>query len=101
MPENVWRNVLSAKPVRKSNVTLRSYSGHEISVIGEIGVQVVYGNQKAHLPIIVTNNEGLSCVAGTQLVVGVEVELESNKESFSEACQRCGATNHAVCVVVS
>ena len=50
---------------------------------------------------IVTNNEGLSCVAGAQLVVGVEVELESNKESFSEACQRCGATNHAVCVVVS
>ena len=41
MPEDVWRNVLSAKPVRKSNVKLRSYSGHEIPVMGEIDVRVV------------------------------------------------------------
>ncbi|XP_028403427.1 uncharacterized protein K02A2.6-like [Dendronephthya gigantea] len=58
MPESVWRKLSSTKPVRKSNVKLRSYSGHEIPVLGEIDVGVVYGNQKAHLPVIVTNNEG-------------------------------------------
>ena len=58
MPEKVWRKVLSAKRVRKSNLKLRSYSGHEVPIIGEIDVRVVYGNQKAHLPIVVTKNEG-------------------------------------------
>ena len=57
MPENIWWK-LSAKPVRKSNIKLRSYSGHEVPVIGEVDVNVVYGNQEARLPVIVTSNAG-------------------------------------------
>ena len=65
MPEKVWRKVLSAKPVRKSNLKLRSYSGHEVPIIGEIDVRVVYGNQKAHLPIVVTKTKVLFCWVAT------------------------------------
>ncbi|XP_046856097.1 uncharacterized protein K02A2.6-like [Xenia sp. Carnegie-2017] len=58
MPENVWRNVLSAKFIRKSNVRLQSYSGHEVPVRGEVDVCVEHGKQKAKLPIVITQNKG-------------------------------------------
>ena len=44
--------------MQQTDVKLRSYSGHEIPVLGEAKVQVSYGNQEAHLPIIVTANDG-------------------------------------------
>ena len=37
---------------------LRSYSGHEIPVVGEVKVQVSYGNRVACLPVIFTQLMG-------------------------------------------
>ena len=58
IPNNVWKEVLASKPLRDTKVKLKSYSGHEIPVKGEVDVRVVYGNQEAHLPMIVTESEG-------------------------------------------
>ena len=41
-----------------TDIKLCSYSGHEISVIGEAKVQVAYRYQKAVLPIVITGNDG-------------------------------------------
>ena len=41
-----------------TDIKLCSYSGHEISVIGEGKVQVAYRDQKAVLPVVITGNDG-------------------------------------------
>ena len=56
--KNVWYDVLAKKLVQKTDVKLRSYSGHEIPVVGEAKVQVSHRNQEALLPVIITENDG-------------------------------------------
>ena len=60
IPESVhvWTDVLASKPVERTDIKLRSYSGHEISVIGEAKVQVAYRDQKAVLPVVITGSDG-------------------------------------------
>ena len=58
IPESVWTDVLASKPVERTDIKLRSYSGHEISVIGETKVQVAYRDQKAVLPVVITGSDG-------------------------------------------
>ena len=58
IPKSVWSDVLAAKPLQQTDVKLRSYSGHEIPVVGEAKVQVSYGNQHACLSVIVTARNG-------------------------------------------
>ena len=54
----MWTDVLASKPVERTDIKLRSYSGHEISVIGEAKVQVAYRDQKAVLLVVITGNDG-------------------------------------------
>ena len=49
---------LASIPVEHTDVKLRSYSGHEIPVIGEAKVQVAYRDQEAVLPAVITGNDG-------------------------------------------
>lgn len=58
VPKNDGKEVLAAKPVRATDVKSRSYSGHENPVKGKVDVCVMYGDQEAYLPTIVTDNEG-------------------------------------------
>ena len=58
IPKSVLSDILAAKPLQRTDVKLRSYSGHEIPVVGEAKVQVSYGNQQACLPVIVTARDG-------------------------------------------
>ncbi len=43
IPNQVWSDILAAKSLRQTDVRLKSYSGHEIPVLGEAKVQVSYG----------------------------------------------------------
>ena len=54
---------MGSVPLEKSNVTLRSYSGHLIPVSGETAVHVKYGSQELDLPIIVTKGKGVPLMA--------------------------------------
>ena len=47
IPKEIWQKDLGAIPFKKSNVTLRSYSGHSKPVIGETTVQIKYGAQES------------------------------------------------------
>ncbi|PFX14444.1 Uncharacterized protein K02A2.6 [Stylophora pistillata] len=58
IPKSIWTDVLASKPVERIDVKLRSYSGHEIPVIGEARVQVAYRDQRAVLPVVITGNDG-------------------------------------------
>ncbi|PFX25280.1 Uncharacterized protein K02A2.6 [Stylophora pistillata] len=58
IPKSIWTDVLASKPVELTDVKLRSYSGHEIPVIGEARVQVAYRDQEAVLPLVITGNDG-------------------------------------------
>ncbi|KAL9961633.1 hypothetical protein ACROYT_G030616 [Oculina patagonica] len=58
IPQSVWTDVLASKPVDRTDVKLRSYSGHEIPVIGEAKVQVTYRDQETVLPVVITGNDG-------------------------------------------
>ena len=43
-----------------SGITLRSYSGESISVLGCVDVNVQYSNQETNLPLVVVKGEGPS-----------------------------------------
>ena len=57
IPENMWRDQLGSVPLQESNVTLKSYSGHDIPVVSESTVHVRYNAQEAHLPLIITKGD--------------------------------------------
>ena len=60
IPENMWRDQLGSVPLQESDVTLKSYSGHDIPVVGESTVHVRYNDQEAHLPVIITKGDGVA-----------------------------------------
>ena len=53
----MWTGVLASKTVERTDIKLRSYSGPEISVIGELRFKLRRRDQKAVLPIT-TGNDG-------------------------------------------
>lgn len=59
IPEEIWQKDLGSVPLQKSNVTLKSYSGHLIPVSRETAVYVKYGSQELDLPTIVTERKGV------------------------------------------
>ena len=62
IPKEIWQNDLGSVPLQKSNVTLRSYSGHLISVSGETAVHDKSGSQDLDLPIIVIKGKGVPLI---------------------------------------
>ena len=71
IPNHVWSGLLAAKPLQPTDVKLKTYSGHEIPVLGETKVQVSYGDQQACLPVIVTASDSpaLTCMGRNWLSV--------------------------------
>ena len=58
IPKSIWTDVFASKPVERTDMKLRSYSGHEIPVIVEAKVQVAYRDQEAVLPVFITRKDG-------------------------------------------
>ena len=52
----------NAPGLRRPLVQLRTYSGKQLKVIGEIDAKVQYGNQVAILPVIVVQEMALVCL---------------------------------------
>jgi len=69
IPNNVWTDVQAAKSLQQTNVKMSSYSGHEIPVVGEAKVQVLYGDQQACLPVIVSAGDGPALMGQSWLSV--------------------------------
>ena len=60
IPEDMWKNELGSVPLKESSVSLNSYSGHAMPMVGQAPVRVHYHAQEVNLPIIVTKGSGPS-----------------------------------------
>ena len=60
IPEEMWEKEIVSVLVVECRVTLKSYFGHAIPVVGENTVHVQYQTQQVNLPIVVTKGEGLA-----------------------------------------
>ena len=85
IPNHLWSGVLAAKPLQQTDVKLKSYSGHEIPVLGETKVQVSYGDQQACLPIIVTAGDGPALMGRNWLSV-LRLDWKQIKQISLEPC---------------
>ena len=56
IPEEMWKEELGSVPLQKYKLTLKSHSGHVISVVGETTVHDLYQAQ-VDLPIVVTKRK--------------------------------------------
>ena len=52
LSQKEWQEI-GKPPLSKTHCMLRAYSGSEIPVLGQTEVQIEYGSQKKHLPVIV------------------------------------------------
>ena len=87
IPNNVWTDVLVAKSLQQTDVKLRSYSGHEIPVVGEAKVQVSYGYQQACLPVDVTAGDGPVLMGRNWLSVLI-LDWKQIKQISQEPCNK-------------
>ena len=69
-------------PLQESGVTLKSYSGHDIPLVGESTVHVQYNAQEADLPVIVTEGDGVALMGRDWLST-----LKLNWKEISQVCQ--------------
>ena len=69
IPNHVWSGVLAAKSLQQTDVKLKSYSWHEIPVLGEAKVQVSCGDQQACLPVVGIAGDGPALMARNWLSV--------------------------------
>ena len=82
-------------PLKKSTMTLKIYTGEPLTVIGEALVRVQYGNQEAHLPLVVVEGRSPSLFGGNWLLAiqlkwnhisqGIEEILNKYNLLFKEA----------------
>ena len=56
VPEKIYREHLSHLPVRQAR-DLRSYSGDNLNLLGEVMVRVVYKGQECELPLVIIKGE--------------------------------------------
>ena len=60
--EKTWRKQLQEVPLQHSDTTLRTYTGEGIKVLGQVMVQIEFGNQEAKLPLLVVLGSGPSLI---------------------------------------
>ena len=58
--EGTWKQLLQEKPLEPAAMKLKTYSGEELEVLGQLVVRVRYGAQESKLPLIVVKGQGPS-----------------------------------------
>ena len=58
--EKTWRDDLKGIPLKKSGISLRTYTGKRLKVVGKVDVNVEYEKQTASLPLHVLEGNGPS-----------------------------------------
>ena len=56
--EQTWKNYLNSVPLQDSGVTLKTYSGERLEVLGQTDISVEYHNQVTKLPVYVLRGKG-------------------------------------------
>ena len=58
--QKVWEGILSKTQLEKSDTGLKTYTGDKLQVLGQLQVQVKYGDQVQQLPLLVVAGNGPS-----------------------------------------
>ena len=58
--QKVWEGILSKTQLEKSDTQLKTYTGEKLQVLGQLQVQVKYGDQVQQLPLLVVAGNGPS-----------------------------------------
>ena len=56
--EETWKNIFPNSTLCSSDLSLTTYSNENLSVIGEMPMEVLYGRQKAQLMLVVASGKG-------------------------------------------
>ena len=65
--EQIYKTVLSQQPpLQVSNLQLHAYTGEKLTVLGQVSVNVQYGDQSLGLPVIVVSGTGPNLM-GTEI----------------------------------
>ena len=87
IPNHVWSGVMAAKSLQQTDMKLKSYSGHEIPVLGEAKIQVSYGDQQACLPVLVTAGGGPALMGRNWLSI-LTLDCKQIKQISLEPCNQ-------------
>ena len=60
--EYTYRRLCPNNPMQETTTHLRTYSGEQLMVLGQLDVEEQYGVQRAHLPLCVAQGEGSNLV---------------------------------------
>ena len=63
--EQTWKNSLNSVPLQESSVTLETYSGEMLDILGQTNVSVEYPYQVAKLPVYVSRGKGPDVMGAT------------------------------------
>ena len=58
--EGTWKQLFQEKPLEPAAMKLKTYSGEELEILGQLVVRVRYGAQESKLPLIVVKGQGPS-----------------------------------------
>ena len=84
---HVWSGVLATKSLQQTEVKVKSYSVHEIPVLGEAEVQVLYGDRQTCLPVIVTAGDSPALMGRNWLSV-LKLDWKQIKQISLEPCNQ-------------
>lgn len=87
IPSHAWCDVLAVKSWQQTDVKLKSYSGHEIPVVGEAKVQLSYGDQQTYLPVVATAGDGPAFMGRNWLSV-ITLDWKQIKQISLEPCNK-------------
>ena len=71
--EKTYKKWLSSKALQKSTVSLRTYTGEPLDVMGSMEVEVKYKSQEARLPLLVVTGEG-PCLLGRDWLQQIQLD---------------------------
>ena len=73
---DTFNKLWPGRQLKKSDTTLRTYSGEQIKTLGSIDVTVVYNNQTVDLPLLVIEGEGPS-LFGRNWLKSIQLDWKS------------------------
>ena len=71
--EKTYKSILPESTLQNSRAQLRTYSGEQIPVLGQVEVEVCYGEQRAKLPLLVVAGEG-PCLMGRDWLMEIRLD---------------------------
>ena len=84
--EETYRDKFADIKLCKSKVLLKTYTNEHISVVGQLNVQVQYGEQQATLALLVVAGNGPALLGCTQLAQRHPTKLELNTRCLRSIC---------------